>query len=184
MALRMIVRDGDPILKKVCRPVTKFDKKLAQLLDDMGETMQENDGLGLAGPQVGMMRRVFVALDESGMPGADDAEALENWQPVVREFVNPEIIASEGEVRGYEGCLSFPGRFGAITRPQKVRVRAQDREGNFFEVEAEGMMARCLCHETSHLDGVTIKDLAEYFYDPEVPHDLDASLGGPSDKTG
>ncbi len=182
MALRNIVKDGDPILKKVCRPVTKFDKRLAQLLDDMAETMQENDGLGLAGPQVGVMRRVFVALDESGMPkDENDDAAWEAYQPEVRAFVNPEIISSEGEVRGYEGCLSFPGRFGAIVRPQKVRVRAQDKDGGFFEFEAEGMLARCLCHETSHLDGVTIKDLAEYFYDPEVPHDLDETLGGKRD---
>ena len=94
MALRNIVKDGDPILKKVCRPVTKFDKKLGQLLDDMAETMQENDGLGLAGPQVGMMRRLFVALDESGMPqDPEDDAAWEAWKPKVLEFINPEILS-------------------------------------------------------------------------------------------
>lgn len=198
MALRNVVLDGDPILKKVCRPVTKFDDKLAQLLDDMAETMLSEDGLGLAAPQVGFLRRAFVAMDESSLPprirkaesGEEDASAQAElpeqeeaeYEPVVMEFINPEIIEKEGEVRGYEGCLSFPGRFGAIARPQRVKIKAFDRFGNEFEYEGSGTFARCLCHETDHLNGVTIDELAEFFYDPETPHDLDTTLGGGSDE--
>lgn len=176
MALRNVVQDGDPILKKVCRPVTGFDERLAQLLDDMGETLIEANGLGLAGPQVGVMRRVFVALDEGDIPDDITEEELLAMKPDIKEFINPEIIGEEGEDRAYEGCLSFPGKYGAIKRPAKVKVRAFDREGKPFEVEAEGYYARCICHETNHLDGITIDDLAEYFYDPEVPHDLDGDF--------
>ena len=193
MALRNIVLDGDPVLKKVCRPVTDFNVRPAQLLDDMAETMLDADGLGLAGPQVGVMRRVFVALDESSLPPAlqsdradeeepgeeEVLEALEGeWEPMVVEFINPEIIEKEDEVLGYEGCLSFPGRIGAIRRPKRAKVRAQDREGNLFEFEGTGMMARCLCHEIDHLNGITIEDLAEYFYDPENPGELDGEDSG------
>lgn len=195
MALRNIVMDGDPVLKKKCRPVTDFNDRLATLLDDMADTMLENDGLGLAGPQVGVMRRMFVALDESSLPPAlqsdtdedevteeEMEEALEgDWEPKVLEFVNPEVIEQEDEVLGYEGCLSFPGKFAAIKRPKRVKVRAQDRNGKTFEYEGTGTFARCLCHETNHLDGVTIDELAEYFYDPEVPHELDAQLTGTSE---
>lgn len=173
MALRNIVQDGDPILKKISRPVTKFDDRLAQLLNDMGETMLEANGLGLAGPQVGILRRIFVALDERDIPEDLPLEEFEKLETKVREFINPEILEQEGEIKAYEGCLSFPGEYGAIVRPSKVKVRAQDRNGEFFELEAEGMLARCICHETNHLDGITIADLAEYFYDPDVPHDLD-----------
>lgn len=173
MALRNIVQDGDPILKKVCRPVTKFDDKLAQLLDDMAETMLDANGLGLAGPQVGMMRRVFVALDERDVPEDITEEERMALTPKMLEFINPEILEKRGEIKGYEGCLSFPGKYGAIVRPEWVKARAFDRHGNPFTIEAEGMLARCICHETNHLDGITIDDLAEYFYDPEVEHDLD-----------
>lgn len=174
MALRNIVQDGDPILKKVCRPVVKFNDKLAQLLDDMGETLLEANGLGLAGPQVGVMRRLFVAVDDKELAKADEAvERGEDYEIEILEFINPEIISREGEIKAYEGCLSFPGQWGAIARPQKVTIKAQDRDGNPFTMEAEGMLARCMCHESNHLDGVTIEDLAEYFYDPETPHELD-----------
>ncbi len=188
MALRNIVKDGDPILKKVCRPVTQFDDRLAQLLDDMAETVVEENGLGLAGPQVGVMRRVFVALDESDipdeMPDEIPEEELEKYEPMLLEFVNPEILEQEGEERGYEGCLSFPGKYGAIARPTRVKMQAQDRNGETFTFEAEGYLARCLCHETNHLDGVTIDDLAEYFYDPNVSHDLDATIEGGEEDEG
>lgn len=173
MALRNIVQDGDPILKKVCRPVTKFDDRLAELLDDMGETLLDANGLGLAAPQVGVMRRLFIALDERERPEEMTEEELEAYTPKIVEFINPEILEKEGEVKGYEGCLSFPGKYGAIVRPEKVKVRALDRDGNPFTMEVEEMFARCVCHETNHLDGITIDDLAEYFYDPETPHDLD-----------
>ncbi len=183
MALRNIVKDGDPVLRKVSRPVTSFDKRLATLLDDMKETVLDASGMGLAGPQVGVMRRVFVMVDDSEMPDVSEMseeeaqQAMDSWTPDVMEFINPEIIETEGEETKYEGCLSFPGEFGAISRPTRVKVRAQDRLGNTFEYEGVDMEARCLCHETNHLDGLTIADLADYFYDPEVPHALDDTLG-------
>lgn len=165
MALRQIVQDGDPILKKVCRPVTNFDERLATLLDDMQETLDDSDGLGLAGPQVGVMRRVFICLDERDLP--ENGEIPEDYEPKYIEFINPEITASEGEIMQYEGCLSFPGHNGAIRRPQKVSVRAFDRNGKPFTMDAEDMLARCICHENDHLNGVTIMDLAEYFFEDQ-----------------
>ena len=160
MGLRTIVQDGDPILTKKCRPVTNFDDKLAQLLDDMRETLVEANGYGLAGPQVGILRRVFISVDERDMD-----ENAEEQELKFLEFINPEIISTEGEVTQYEGCLSFPGRNGAVTRPEKVVARAFDRHGNPFTIEVEGMLARCICHESDHLEGITIVDRAEYFYE-------------------
>lgn len=164
MALRYIVQDGDPILKKVCRPVTKFDDRLATLLDDMKETLADANGYGLAGPQVGVMRRVFISIDERDIPdGQEDTAPLK-----FIEFVNPEILEESDEmVTMYEGCLSFPGRNGEIARPKWVKARAFDRYGNPFEIEAEGMLARCICHESNHLDGITIMDLATHFYEDD-----------------
>ena len=173
MALRTIVQDGDPILKKKCRPVTNFDDRLAELLDDMIETLADAQGYGLAGPQVGVMRRVFVSLDERDLP--EDGEVPEGYEPKYLEFVNPEIIMEEGEVLQYEGCLSFPGHNAAIRRPQKVTVRAFDRHGKPFTLTGEDMLARCICHETNHLDGVTIMDLAEFFYEDQEHDDEDES---------
>ncbi|MFV0353173.1 MAG: peptide deformylase [Oscillospiraceae bacterium] len=189
MAMRNIVKDGDPVLKKVSRPVTKFDDRLAELLDDMGETMLEADGLGLAAPQVGILRRIFVALDITAEEEKDEEELEEMEEdeegeegdvpeeeeapPHVLEFINPEILETEGNILGYEGCLSFPGQYGAIERPTKVTVKAQDRTGKELTLTVTGMMARCVCHETNHLDGITIPDLAQYFYDPKNPHELD-----------
>lgn len=162
MALRTIVKEGDPILNKVCRPVTKFDDRLAILLDDMRETMIHGDGVGLAGPQVGMMRRVFVVWDTTDAP----EEIPEGYEYKFIDFVNPEILeATEETETKYEGCLSFPGHTGAVTRPVGVRVRAQDRTGKFFELEAEGLLARCIQHENDHLDGVTIMQSSDYFYE-------------------
>ena len=159
MAIRTIVKDGDPILKKMCRPVTEFNAKLATLLDDMGETMIAANGLGLAGPQVGMMRRLFVALD---IYEDEDGNEVEE----ILEFVNPEILeVSKETITSFEGCLSFPGRNGLITRPEYVRARAQDRNGEWFEIEAEGLLARCICHENDHLNGVTVLDNAKIFYE-------------------
>ena len=127
MAIRNIVKEGDPILNKVCRPVTNFDDRLATLLDDMRETMIAADGVGLAGPQVGMLRRVFVVWDTTDAP----EEIPEDYEYKFIDFVNPEILAvSEDEETAYEGCLSFPGHNGAVTRPVAVKVRAQDRNGN------------------------------------------------------
>ncbi|MBQ7903613.1 MAG: peptide deformylase [Oscillospiraceae bacterium] len=159
MAIRNIVKDGDPILKKVCRPVTDFNEKLATLLEDMGETMIAANGLGLAGPQVGMMRRVFVVLDQ--YLDDDDNEVEE-----IIEFVNPEILeTSEETITSFEGCLSFPGRNGLITRPAYVRAQAQDRYGEWFEIEAEGLLARAILHENDHLNGTTVLDNANIFYE-------------------
>ena len=145
MALRTIVQDGDPILKKKCRPVTNFDDRLAELLDDMIETLADAQGY--------VMRRVFVSLDARDLP--EDGEVPEGYEPKYLAFVNPEIIMQEGEVLQYEGCLSFPGHNAAIRRPQKVTVRAFDRHGKPFTLTGEDMLARCICHETNHLDGVT-----------------------------
>ena len=160
MALRTIVQDGDPILKKVCRPVTKFDDRLGTLLDDMKETLIAANGLGLAGPQVGMMRRLFICLDDRDLP----EEVPANYEYKFIEFINPEILElSDEQVELYEGCLSFPGHNGAIKRSKHVKVKAQDRHGEWFEMEADDMLARCIQHENDHLDGITIMDLAEHF---------------------
>ena len=129
MAIRNIVKEGDPILNKVCRPVTNFDDRLATLLDDMRETMIAADGVGLAGPQVGILRRLFVVWDTTDAPE------------------------------------EIPGHNGAVTRPAAVKVRAQDRHGNWFELEAEDLLARCIQHENDHLDGITIMQSSEYFYE-------------------
>lgn len=143
MALRKIVQDGDPILKKVCRPVEKFDEKLAILLDDMRETVLDANGAGLAASQVGILRRVIVVVN------LDDESII--------ELVNPEIIESDGEQDGAEGCLSFPGQYGMVKRPMHVKVRAQDRNGAFFELEGTEFLARAFCHETDHLNGIVFK---------------------------
>ena len=162
MALRTIVQDGDPILKKVCRPVTKFDDRLGTLLDDMKETLLDANGLGLAGPQVGMMRRLFICLDDRDLP----EEVPENYEYKFIEFINPEILElSDEQVELYEGCLSFPGHNGAVTRPVAVKVRAQNRNGEWFELEADGLLGRCIQHENDHLDGITIMESSEYFYE-------------------
>ena len=138
MALRKIVLQGDECLTKVCRPVTDFNGRLHTLLDDMTDTLLDSGGVGLAAPQVGILRRVCVVLNE-------DDEVI--------ELVNPEIIFTDGEQTGLEGCLSVPGKYGVVTRPEVVRVRAKDRNGDFFEVEDSDLTARCFCHEIEHLDG-------------------------------
>ena len=138
MALRKIVLQGDECLTKVCRPVTDFNGRLHTLLDDMTDTLLDSGGVGLAAPQVGILRRVCVVLNE-------DDEVI--------ELVNPEIIFTDGEQTGLEGCLSVPGKYGVVTRPEVVRVRAQDRNGDFFEVEDSVLTARSFCHEIEHLDG-------------------------------
>lgn len=172
MAIRTIVQDGDPILKKVCRPVTNFDDRLATLLDDMQDTLRDAQGYGLAGPQVGILRRVFISLDEREAPVDEEGNIPEDWEAPILEFINPEILeTSEETVTMYEGCLSFPGHNAAITRPKKVKAKAQDRHGNWFTIEAEGMLARCICHEGNHLDGTTIMDLAESFYEDDYPEE-------------
>lgn len=147
MALRQIVKFGDDVLRKKCRPVTVFDAKLHTLLDDMRETLAKEQGAGLAAPQVGIVRRVVIVdvRDEHG----------------VIELVNPEIITSSGSQTGEEGCLSDPGVFCKVTRPNVVTVKAQDRNGEEFTLTGEGLLARALCHETDHLDGVLFTDRAD-----------------------
>ena len=156
MGLRKILTTKDPALHKTCKPVTNFDAKLHKLLDDMTDTLVDSGGVGLAAPQVGVLRRVCVVMNE-------DEEII--------ELVNPEIIATEGEQTGLEGCLSVPGRYGIVTRPYVVRVRAQDRDGNFFEVEDEELTARCFCHELEHLDGHLFVERAEKMLSPEELED-------------
>ena len=150
MALRKILTDQDPALHKKCRPVTNFDGRLGELLDDLRETLAHANGAGLAAPQVGILRRCVIVVDEKD-------EML--------ELVNPEIIwRSEETQEGWEGCLSVPGLWGDVVRPARVRVRAQNRRGESFEVEGEGIVARCFCHELDHLDGHIFTELTDQLY--------------------
>ncbi len=153
MALRDIVQDGDKILTKVCRPVEKFDSKLAALLDDMAETLKVADGVGLAAPQVGILRRVCIV-------DVGDGEG-------VLELINPEITVQSGKQSGAEGCLSFPNQYGVVERPMFVTVKAQNRNGEEFTVKGEGLKARAFCHEIDHLNGVVFKDRAERMLRPD-----------------
>jgi len=154
MAIREILTDRDPALHKKCHPVTQFDDKLATLLNDMKETLADANGAGLAAPQIGILRRaVVVVTDDEG---------------TMLELVNPEIIGrSPEEEEALEGCLSLPGMWGYVTRPEKVRVKAQDRTGKWFETEGEGIVARCFCHELDHLDGHVFSELADGLYTTE-----------------
>lgn len=144
MALRKILTVEEPTLHKHCRPVTNFDEKLHILLDDMGETLIDANGVGLAAPQVGILRRIFV---------------MDTGEEIV-ELINPEIVQTEGEQDGMEGCLSVPGEYWMVKRPEKVKARAQDRNGDWFEIEGEGLIARCLCHENDHLNGHIYTEIA------------------------
>lgn len=152
MAYRNIVTQEDPILHKTCRPVTAFNERLHQLLDDMADTLLESDGVGLAAPQVGVLRRAVLVL-ETNVPEGEDEYII--------ELINPEIIESAGEQEDSEGCLSVPGEYGIVKRPMQVRVRAQDRNGEWFEVEGTGLTARCFCHELDHLDGILFTSRCE-----------------------
>ncbi len=154
MAIRNIVKEGDPVLAKICRPVEKFDEKLAVLLDDMYETMQSGDGVGLAAPQVGILRRIFVIDIGDGKT----------------EFINPKIEKTKGVQEGVEGCLSCPGEYGVTRRPMYVTVTAQNRYGDQFTVNAEGLYAKAICHENDHLDGVLFK---EHVIRKVEPHEFD-----------
>ena len=151
MGLRKILTDKDPALHKVCRPVEKFDTRLHQLLDDMNETLVDSGGVGLAAPQVGILRRVVV---------------VDVGDEIV-ELVNPELLETDGEQEGPEGCLSVPGQYGLVKRPYYAKVRAQDRDGNWFEAEGEELIARCFCHELDHLDGILYTQVMERFLTEE-----------------
>lgn len=157
MALRNIVTVGDSVLSKVCRPVTKFDNRLSILIDDMIETLEDSNGVGLAAPQVGVLRRVVVV--DAGEDG-------------ILELVNPEIIEQSGEQTGLEGCLSVPGKYGIVTRPYVVKVRAQDRKGDWYEYEGEDLIARCFCHELAHLEGQLYTEVAERMLTAEELEEL------------
>jgi peptide deformylase len=151
MAIRNIVKEGDEVLRKKCREVVKFDDRLHILLDDMAETMHKADGVGLAAPQVGVLRRVVVIDIGDG----------------VIELINPEIIKSSGEQESVEGCLSMPGEYGITRRPMYVTVKAQDRNGKFFEISGEELLAKAFCHEIDHLDGILYKDIVIRMLDKE-----------------
>ena len=151
MGLRKILTDKEPALHKVCKPVENFDWRLHKLLDDMAETLEEANGVGLAAPQVGILRRVVIVDTGEG----------------ILELVNPELIETDGEQVGAEGCLSVPGKYGLVKRPYYAKVRAQDRDGNWFEAEGEELIGRCFCHELDHLDGILYTHVMERFLTEE-----------------
>ena len=150
MALRNIVLEGDPILRKHCREVDQVDDRIRMILDDMVETMRSANGCGLAAPQIGMMRRMFVAEPEEGR---------------VYCFVNPEIVKMEGTQTGDEGCLSVPGYQGTVERPMKIKIKGLDREGNPQEFDFEGWDAVVMCHEFDHLEGILYIDKSSNIYE-------------------
>ena len=151
MALRKILTDAEPALHKTCKPVTAFDEKLHTLLDDMRETLIESGGVGLAAPQVGILRRVvLVDVEEE-----------------ILELINPTMVETDGEQIGAEGCLSVPGKYGLVKRPYYAKVRAQDRDGNWYEAEGEELIARCFCHELDHLDGIIYTEVMERYLTEE-----------------
>ncbi|MGN0976859.1 MAG: peptide deformylase [Faecousia sp.] len=151
MALRKILTTQEPALHKVCKPVEKFDWRLHRLLDDMADTLAEANGVGLAAPQVGILRRVVIV---------DTGEKI-------LELVNPTLVETSGEQVGAEGCLSVPGKYGLVKRPYYAKVRAQDRNGEWFEAEGEGLIGRCFCHELDHLDGIVYTEVMERFLTEE-----------------
>ncbi len=157
MAIREILTDQDPALHKKCHPVTQFDQRLGDLLDDLKDTLADANGAGLAAPQVGILRRAVIVVDENEQ---------------MLELVNPEIVASEGEQDGLEGCLSLPGMWGYVLRPEKATVKAQDRHGKWFEVSGKGVVARCFCHEIEHLDGHVFTEHVDHIYSTEELDEL------------
>ena len=151
MALRKILTDKESALHKTCRPVVDFDNRLHTLLNDMRETLIDSGGVGLAAPQVGILRRVVLV---------DTGEEI-------LELVNPTLVETSGEQEGPEGCLSVPGKYGLVKRPYYAKVRAQDRHGNWYEAEGEELIARCFCHELDHLDGILYTQVMERFLTDE-----------------
>ena len=151
MGLRKILTTKEPALHKVCKPVVNFDAKLHKLLDDMAETRAEANGVGLAAPQVGILRRVVIV----------------DLGDEVVELINPTLLETDGEQIGAEGCLSVPGKYGLVKRPYYAKVRAQDRYGEWFEVEGEEIIGRCFCHELDHLDGIVYTEVMERFLTEE-----------------
>ncbi|MBQ3638232.1 MAG: peptide deformylase [Clostridia bacterium] len=156
MAILNIVKEGDPTLRKVCRPVTEITPRILTLLDDMRETLAEANGAGLAAPQVGILRRI----------------ALVDLGEEVVELINPEIVETEGEQEEVEGCLSVPDVWGVTRRPERVKVKALNRKGEEYTVEGEGLNARCLCHEIDHLDGHLFTDNVLHILTPEEVEEM------------
>ena len=156
MGIRRILTHREPALHKTCKPVVNFDAKLHKLLDDMHETLEDSGGVGLAAPQVGILRRVVL---------------VDNGEEVL-ELVNPTLVETDGEQIGAEGCLSVPGKYGLVKRPYYAKVRAQDRCGQWHEAEGEELTARCFCHELDHLDGIIYTEVMErYLTDEELGYD-------------
>ena len=156
MALRKILTDAEPALHKMCKPVVNFDARLHTLLDDMCDTLLDSGGVGLAAPQVGILRRVVLV---------DTGEEI-------LELINPTLVETDGEQEGAEGCLSVPGKYGLVKRPYYAKVRAQDRYGDWYEAEGEELIARCFCHELDHLDGIIYTEVMErYLTDEELEMD-------------
>ncbi len=151
MALRKVVVEGDPILRKHCREVTEITDRIKLTLEDMLETMRSEMGVGIAAPQVGIMRRMFIAEPAPGE---------------LYYMINPEILEKEGSQVGYEGCLSVPGLIGKVDRPQKIKIKAQNLEGEWKEYEFEDFHARVMCHEYDHLEGILYTDIATDIHDP------------------
>ena len=151
MGLRKILTVEESALHKTCRPVENFDKKLHQLLKDMRDTLVDSGGVGLAAPQVGILRRVVL---------------VDNGEQIL-ELINPTLVETDGEQVGPEGCLSVPGKYGLVKRPYYAKVRAQDRNGNWFEAEGEELTARCFCHELDHLDGIIYTEVMERYLTEE-----------------
>ena len=151
MGIRRILNHREPALHMTCKPVVKFDDRLHKLLDDMHETLEQSGGVGLAAPQVGILRRVVL---------------VDNGEEVL-ELVNPTLVQTDGEQVGAEGCLSVPGKYGLVKRPFYAKVRAQDRFGEWFEAEGEELTARCFCHELDHLDGIIYTEVMERFLTEE-----------------
>ena len=158
MGIRKILTDREPALHKTCKPVVNFDAKLHKLLYDMHETLEDSGGVGLAAPQVGILRRVVL---------------VDNGEEVL-ELINPTLVETDGEQIGAEGCLSVPGKYGLVKRPYYAKVRAQDRFGEWYEAEGEELTARCFCHELDHLDGIIYTEVMDrYLTDEELGYDED-----------
>lgn len=151
MAIRSIVKVGDPVLSKKCRAVDKIDDRIITLLDDMIDTLYDSGGVGLAAPQVGVLKRITVIDIGDGLI----------------ELINPEIVSQEGVQNDLEGCLSLPGKWGYVERPNKVTVRGMDRNGDLYEYTGEGLLARAFCHELEHLDGILFSSHVTEFVEPE-----------------
>ena len=151
MGLRKILTDAEPALHKVCKPVVNFDDRLYRLLDDMRDTLIDSGGVGLAAPQVGILRRVVL---------------VDVGEEIV-ELINPVLVETDGEQIGAEGCLSVPGKYGLVKRPYYAKVRAQDRNGEWFDAEGEELIARCFCHELDHLDGIVYTEIMERYLTSE-----------------